>query len=93
MKFPKKATKDAYTIYKNKFAFQQYIDNKINRKDYPGAKHFVGRACSRYIYVKKIHRVSLPIHKLTKKGFAQMVNTRISNLNLYYDKVRGHKGF
>jgi hypothetical protein len=22
-----------------------------------------------------------------------MVNTRISNLNLYYDKVRGHKGF
>jgi hypothetical protein len=57
LNIPNEALKEGYyTIYKNKFTFQQYIDNKIKRKQTPGSQHLVGRSCnpSQRIYVKEI---------------------------------------
>ncbi|MDR3329830.1 MAG: hypothetical protein LBS76_00980 [Mycoplasmataceae bacterium] len=93
MKFPPQAYEGHYTIYKNKFHFQQYIDNKFNRNDWANMKRPIGRACSPYLYVKKISGENNKMKCLTKKAFAQIVDTRLNNLNLYYDKVRGHKGY
>jgi hypothetical protein len=90
------ATKEGYyTIYKNKFNFQQYIDNKIRRKQKPGAQKLVGRSCAsnKFVYVKEIHDQLAHIIKKNKKQFAEFLNTRSNNLPHYYDKVRGHKGY
>jgi hypothetical protein len=90
------ALKDGYyTIYRNKFAFQQYIDNKIRKGQRPGTNKLVGRSCSinKFIYVKSIADSNQPIVKRDKKKFAKRINTRSNNLPHYYDKVRGHKGY
>jgi hypothetical protein len=52
-----------YTIYKNKFSFQQYIDNKIRKKQELGSHNIVGRSVSsnQSLYVKEIHNPNSPI--------------------------------
>jgi hypothetical protein len=84
-----------YTIYENKFAFQQYIDNKIRKKQIPGANHLVGRSCrtDQVVYVKRIYDEYAMVAKYDKKQFASFIKTRSNNLPHYYDKVRGHKGY
>ncbi|MDR0739291.1 MAG: hypothetical protein LBF00_00135 [Mycoplasmataceae bacterium] len=96
IKLPKEALiNNAYTIYKNKFAFQQYIDNKIRKNKKPGSLKLVGRAyCPRqFIYVKKNNDIGNRIVRWNKNNFAKKINTRSNNLPHYYEKVRGHKGY
>ncbi|MDR1234740.1 MAG: hypothetical protein LBJ97_01505 [Mycoplasmataceae bacterium] len=92
---PKEALlNNSYSIYQNKFTFQQYVDNKIKKDSRPGASKLVGRAINsiQSLYVKKIIGNN-QIIKWNKKNFAVFVNTRANNLPYYYDKPRGHKGY
>ncbi|MDR3257452.1 MAG: hypothetical protein LBT17_01505 [Mycoplasmataceae bacterium] len=92
MKFPECAFQGHYTIYKNKFCFQQHISNRIRLNKWHN-DHHVGRACSPYLYIKKIGQKNNPIQRIAKKSFALLVGTISNNLSHYYDKPRGHKGF